>query len=128
MIDIETSGRFGSALKEAVENKGISLSTLAMRVNATYEHMRKLVAGRAYPSVHLLQALATELGVSRTKFEELSEADKLHKKYRHLPKFLDIAPELEPFQPIIPKLSKEGQQTLLAMARTLLHQERARGR
>jgi transcriptional regulator with XRE-family HTH domain len=122
-IDIEPKGRFSTALKMAVEKKNMSLTELAQKADSTYEHMRKLVGGRGYPSVHLLRALADVLGGDRNEWAELVEADKLHKHYKHLPKFLHISPELEPFEAIIPKLSAHSRETLLAMAKTLARQE-----
>lgn len=122
-IDIEPVGRFASALKMAIEENDMNLTTLAQEVDSTYEHMRKLVAGKAFPSVLRLKALARALKVNSAEWEELVEADKLHRKYKHLPKFLGTSKELEPFESIIPKLSENARETLLAMARTLARQE-----
>jgi transcriptional regulator with XRE-family HTH domain len=123
-IDIESNGRFSTALKIAVEAADMSLTDLAQRVDGTYEHMRKLVAGRAYPSTHLLRALAQELKADRSQWLMMIEADKLHKKYKTLPAQLQISPELEPFEAIIPRLSPQARDTLLAMAKTLVRQEK----
>lgn len=119
-IDINSTGRFGNALKGAVEASGMSLTQLAQKVDSTYEHMRKLVAGRAYPSVHLLRALANTLHADREKWSELIEADKLFRRYKNLPKFLNVSSTLEPFQAIVPRLSEANREVLLEMAKTLL--------
>jgi transcriptional regulator with XRE-family HTH domain len=122
-IDIEPKGRFSTALKISVETAGLSLTDLAQRVDSTYEHMRKLVAGRAFPSQSLLRSLANELKADRGKWLELIEADKLFHKYKTLPAQLKISPELEPFEALIPRLSPQSRDTLLAMAKTLVRQE-----
>ena len=124
-IDIQASGRFAVALKAAVEESGLSLADLGDKVDASYEHLRKLIAGKAYPSIHLLRILATTLKGDKEKWSEHIEADKLHAKYKHLPKFLKQSGDLEKFEPIIPKLSQAGQEVLLQMAKTLLRQEKA---
>ena|ERR1700676_3632852 len=123
-IEIEPSGRFAKALKAAVESADLSLADLAQRVDSTYEHMRKLVAGRAYPSTHLLRVLAQVLKADRQAWLQMIEADKLHKRYKTLPAQLKISPELEPFEAIIPLLSPHSRETLLAMAKTMLRQDR----
>jgi transcriptional regulator with XRE-family HTH domain len=124
-IEIDPQGRFATALKDAVEESGMSLAELGQRVDSTYEHMRKLVAGRAFPSPNLLRSLAHELKADRQQWLEMIEADRLHKKYKTLPKQLKISPELEPFEAIIPLLSPYSRETLLAMAKTMLRQDRA---
>ena len=94
-------------------------NSVAQRVDATYEHMRQLVGGRAYRSIHLLRALATTLGGDCEAELQMVEADKFHRKYKALPKLLGISPELEPFEAIIPHLSKQSRDMLLAVAKTL---------
>jgi transcriptional regulator with XRE-family HTH domain len=123
-IDIQANGRFAVALKAAVEESGMSLADLGEKVDGSYEHLRKLIAGKAYPSLHLLRILATTLKADKEKWSELIEADKLYAKYKHLPKFLKQSGDLEKFQPIIPQLSKAGQEMLLQVAKTLLRQEK----
>jgi transcriptional regulator with XRE-family HTH domain len=124
-IKVESKGRFAAALKGAVEKSGMSLADLAQKLDLSYEHVRKLVAGLAYPSMSLLQILASTLGADRDKLEQLIETDKFHRDYKYLPKSMKQSPELEPFEPIIPKLSPVGREMLLQMAKTLLRQEKA---
>jgi transcriptional regulator with XRE-family HTH domain len=125
-IDIEPNGRFSAALKSAIEASDMSLAELAEKVESSYEHLRKLVAGRAYPSLHLLRILATTLKADRDKWAELVEADRFYKDYKYLPKFMQQSPELEPFETVIPKLSPASRDSLLKMANVLLKQENAR--
>lgn len=124
-IDIEPSGRFSTALKAAIEKADLSLVELAQQCDSSYEHMRKLVAGRAHPSIHLLRILANILKADKDEWAELVEADKLHAKYKHLPKFLGHSAALERFQPLIPLLSAKNQEMLFQMAKTLLKQQRS---
>ena len=124
-IEIEAKGRFATALKNATEKAGLSLAELGQRVDSTYEHMRKLVAGRAFPSPNLLRSLTHELKADRQEWLEMIDADRLYKKFKTLPKQLQISPELEPFAAVIPLLSAHSRETLLAMAKTMLRQDRA---
>jgi hypothetical protein len=48
-IDIEPNGRFSTALKIAIEKKGLSLTDVAQKADSTYENMRKLVVGAHSP-------------------------------------------------------------------------------
>lgn len=121
-IDIEPKGRFSSDLKRAVEESGLTLTELAQKVDSTYEHMRKLVAGRAYPSTHLLRAMASTLGADREEWSEMIEADKLFKRYKKLPKFLNTNPKLEPFEAIINALNQEQIEAMLSMGKTFVRQ------
>lgn len=123
-IDIETNGRFSAALKAAVERADLSLVELAQKTDSSYEHCRKLIAGKAHPSIHLLRVLANVLKADKEEWAELVEADKLHAKYKNLPKFLGNSPTMEPFQPIIPQLTPNNRDLLLQTARTLLKQQR----
>ena len=121
-IDIEPKGRFSSDLKRAVEESGLTLTELAQKVDSTYEHMRKLVAGRAYPSTHLLRAMASTLGADREEWSEMIEADKLFKRYKKLPKVLNTNPKLEPFEAIINALNQEQIEAMLSMGKTFVRQ------
>jgi transcriptional regulator with XRE-family HTH domain len=122
-IEIEPSGRFGTALKSAIEASDMALAEVAEKSDTSYEHLRKLISGKAYPSVHLLRILATMFKTDRDEWAELVESDKLHKKFKHLPKFLNHSPDLEPLQPLFPRLSKHNQEMVIQMVRTLLKQQ-----
>jgi transcriptional regulator with XRE-family HTH domain len=124
-IDIEPSGRFSTALKAAIEASNMSLTELAQAVDSTYEHMRKLVGGKAHPSIHLLRALAIELKADKDEWAELIEADKLHKRFKHLPKFLNQSADLEVLQPLFPQLTKQNQDFVVQTVRTLIKQQKA---
>lgn len=124
-IDIEPVGRFATALKSAIEEAGLSLVELAEKCDSSYEHMRKLVAGKAHPSIHLLRILAGVLKADKDEWMTLIEADKFYKIYKHLPKSMGQSRELEKLQSTFPKLTENNQNTIVQMVRTMLRQQRA---
>ena len=125
-INIKANGRFSKALKEAVERQSFSLTELAQRVDSTYEHMRKLVAGRAYPSRDLLLRLAALLRADVNRWDEFCQWDRLHRQYGGIPKCVQLSDSMKPFKRVVPKLSPEQRATLLAFARVLMEQESRR--
>jgi transcriptional regulator with XRE-family HTH domain len=118
------SRRFAPALNQAIKRRGITLTELAQSVDSSYEHMRRLTRGHAYPSRRLLRSLAERLGQDFESFEMLVDWDKIHDEYGCIPKFLGLSEEMKPLQNLIPKLSPMGQEIVLAAAKVMLkHQE-----
>jgi hypothetical protein len=85
--------------------------------------MRKLVAGKAHPSVHLLRALANTLKGDRNQWAERIEADRQHKRHKHLPKFLGQSADLEMLEPFFPRLNQQNKEFVLHTIKTLLKQQ-----
>lgn len=123
-IDIEPKGRFATAFKSAIEEADLSLVELAEKADSSYENMRKLVAGKSLPSIFLLRILATILKADKDEWVELIEADRFYKTYKHLPKSMGQSPDLEKLQGTFPQLTKDNQNTIVQMVRTLLKQQK----
>ncbi len=99
-LEIEPKGRFGIALYEAMQRKGIdNLRELATKTDSTYEHMRKLLKGMAYPSKYLLRILCKVLDLELGEMEKILTADRIQKKYGKMPHLLSGKnPELDPIE------------------------------
>lgn len=108
VVELESSGRFGSALHEAMERKGVGLRELAALTDGTYEHMRKLIKGLAYPSKYLLKELCRVLGTDESQMDELITQDKLEHKFGDkVHSLMGNDPNLQRFAPYTPYLSAE---------------------
>jgi len=53
----------------------------------------------------------------------LIEADKLHKRFKHLPKFLNQSPDMEMLQPLFPCVNRQNKEFVLQTIKTLLKQQ-----
>lgn len=123
-IDIDPVGRFATALKSAIEEADLSLTEVAEKADSSYEHIRKLIAGKALPSMYLLRILASVLKGDKEKWAELCEADRFFKNNKRFAKTMHQSPELEILEPLFPHLTKGNQEAVVSMVRTLLKQQR----
>lgn len=71
-----------------MDAKGVSARELAGRVKITYEHVRKLIRGEAYPSQSLLTVVCSELGWDSTRATQLAQTDKIERKFGGVPALL----------------------------------------
>lgn len=60
---------------------GLSIRDVARLANVTYEHIRKLVRGLAYPSPWLVQQLADLLNLDKNELNKLAVADRIESKF-----------------------------------------------
>ena len=116
--------RFSSALQDAIERRGMTLKSLAEGVDSTYEHMRRLVRGLAYPSRHLLHSIALELRVDFETLQTLLELDQIYEKYGGIPKFLIPSPETRPLREAFLKLSPCNQEIVIAAAKIMINHQK----
>jgi transcriptional regulator with XRE-family HTH domain len=69
-LDIEPGGGFGTMLHTTIERRGRTLKEVARDSKTTYEHIRKLIRGEAFPSKGLLNTLATLLRMVPREWDE----------------------------------------------------------
>ncbi len=129
-LELEPSGRFGVVLYKAMQRKGIdNLKELAAQSNSTYEHMRKLLKGLAYPSEHLLRRLCGVLDLKYGEMEKLVFADRLQHKYGKLPHLLaGKNPELDPIEKDWDALKDDQKEAAKAMIHAWARQNRRQRR
>jgi transcriptional regulator with XRE-family HTH domain len=84
-LAIRIEGRFARALAERMNERGTSIRELAQQTGLTYEHIRKLAKGAAYPSGLALRELCRILALPESAMQELIVADRLEKKYGGIP-------------------------------------------
>src|SRR5512140_3534973 len=84
-VDIHPSGRLAQALADRMNVLDLTIRDVAARTGHTYEHVRKLVKGDAYPSRLALFELCRALQLNPAQMEEFAVADRLEKKYGGIP-------------------------------------------
>jgi transcriptional regulator with XRE-family HTH domain len=85
IVTIHPQGRLASALVDRMNELELSIKDVAARSGLTYEHIRKLVKGEAYPSRLALQELCDVLALDQPAMDQLAIADRLEHKYGGIP-------------------------------------------
>jgi hypothetical protein len=99
---------------------------VALRVSATYEHVRTILRGRIVPSKYMVKELAKALGLNLGELERAAVVDRIQLKFGGLPAELTGKnPELQPIERVWSKLSKEHKADIIAMALTFAKRDAA---
>lgn len=107
-VDLNPQGRLARALVERMNQLDLTIRQLAQRTGLTYEHIRKLAKGEAYPSRLALQELCRVLQLEPSRMETLAVADRIEKKYGGIPHALaGRHPELSLLAPWWDMLTQE---------------------
>lgn len=107
-VDLESEGRFARALVERMNQLDLTIRQLAERSGLTYEHIRKLAKGEAFPSRLALRQLCLLLRLEAGEMERLAVADRIEKKYGGIPHALaGKHPELSLLAPWWDRLTEE---------------------
>ena len=85
VVNTHSAGRLARALAERMNEMDLSIKDVASSSGLTYEHVRKLVKGEAYPSRLALRELCRVLTLDHPQMDELAIADRLEKKYGGIP-------------------------------------------
>lgn len=124
-VEIEPTGRFGTGLRSAMDARGISAKDLADRVRITYEHVRKLIRGDAYPSKALLTIICQELEWDLEKATQLAHTDKIERKFGGVPALLaGKNPELRDIERHWEYLTPEQKETIKILVSALADRNR----
>lgn len=128
LLNIEPSGKFGTALAEALEREKLSLRELAAAIDGSYEHLRKLLKWNDFhvsPSKYILKDLCKVLHMNYEEMENLVTQDKLEYKYgKSLHRVMGTHPEVAPFEEVIPYLTQEQRESFLAQMKAVTRQNR----
>ena len=107
-VELEPEGRFARALVERMNRLDLTIRQLAERSGLTYEHVRKLAKGEAFPSRLALRQLCALLDLEHAEMERLAVADRIEKKYGGIPHALaGKHPELSLLAPWWDRLTAE---------------------
>lgn len=124
-VTMEAKGRFGQLLAQHVQKKGISLRELAVRLDYTYEQMRKLYLGMSQPSKLLVKALCKELSMDLSEAENAITADRMERTYgKSAYTVLGRDPRIADVEDLLPQLSKAEWDMFVGQIRGYVHQKR----
>ena len=84
-VNSHSDGRLARAFADRMNELEFTIKDVAARSGLTYEHVRKLVKGEAYPSRLALRELCQVLKLDHGEMNELAVADRLEKKYGGIP-------------------------------------------
>jgi transcriptional regulator with XRE-family HTH domain len=84
-VEIQPEGRFAQALADRMNERDVPVRQLAERTGLTYEHLRKLVKGDAFPSKLALREICRVLDLVFDEIHPLVVADRIEKKYGGIP-------------------------------------------
>jgi hypothetical protein len=119
------TGQFAMAISERLAVKDWDMADLSRRIDVSYEFARKLVKGLVFPSRELLNRICEVLELDREKMWGLAVADKIKKKYGSLPSTLTgKEPRFAELEPLLPRLTQEQFETMLAMVEVLANRNR----
>lgn len=124
-VTMEAHGRFGQMLAAAIQKHNMSLRDLAVKMDYTYEQMRKVWINTTSPSKALLREMCRLLGMDIKKAEQAVAADRMERKYGQAgfsvmgrdPRLLDI-------EEMLPQLSKPEWDMFVSQIRGFVHQKR----
>jgi transcriptional regulator with XRE-family HTH domain len=84
-VDATPESRLARALVERMNELDLTVKQVAERTALSYEHIRKLVKGLAYPSRLALRELCRVLSLDLKNMETLLVADHVEEKYGGIP-------------------------------------------
>ena len=116
-MDALPEGQFATAVKARLEEKGWSILHLAKELDITYEHVRRIVHGLAFPSKRFLRDLCEVLQLNFPQMEKFVVSDKIQRRFGTIP--LELAgknPRFVTLERILPHLTDEQFESLPAMA------------
>jgi transcriptional regulator with XRE-family HTH domain len=119
-VNTHIAGRLARALSERMNELELSIRDVAASSGLTYEHVRKLVKGEAYPSRLALRELCRVLTLDWAQLDQLAIADRLEKKYGGIPHALaGRHPELSLLAPWWDLLTAEQRQMFRIQIRSV---------
>jgi transcriptional regulator with XRE-family HTH domain len=123
--------RVGEIISNAMEEQGVSIRDLSVKLETTYEHVRRIVRGEGVPSKFLLKLICDHLGLEYREVEREAMTDRVERKFGgSLPP--DILgkrnPELDPIERAWTNLTEEQKHDLVSMAKSWSQRNRKSGK
>lgn len=121
--------QISDVIASAMEGKGLSIRSLAEKLDVVYETVRGFVNGNAIPSPPMVEVLAKILEEDATELERIAVADRIRRKYGKIP--MEIAgknPELEPIERVWKLLSEEHKEDIIAMVQAYARRDKKGGK
>lgn len=103
-------------LQDTLRERGMSMRDLAIRLEVTYEYVRRVCNGEVVPAKPMLKLICTELKLNFKDVERLWVTDKITKEYGQIP--LELAgkkPGMATIERHWDNLTEEQQKDVTAM-------------
>lgn len=118
-------GQFATKISEVMEGRGLSVAWLSRELDITYEHVRKICHGLAFPSRYILKDICRLLDLDLEDMQKLVIADKIQNKYGGIPfELAGKTPRFVELERVLPKLTQEQFESLLDMAEGMAKRNR----
>jgi transcriptional regulator with XRE-family HTH domain len=111
------SSELSELISNAMEKQKVSIKDLAIGLDISYEHARRIVRGEGIPSKHILRAICKALDIDFTVAERLAVDSRVRKAYGDSV-ILNLAgkiPSLEPVERIWEQLTPEQQEDAITL-------------
>jgi transcriptional regulator with XRE-family HTH domain len=119
-------GKLAAKILERMSDLDLTSRQLAERTSISYEHIRKLIRGLAYPSAKAIVSLSKTLKIPKSELEQLAIADRIQFKYKDSPEkikgMFEMNPELAPLESLWTLLNKEQKKSVITFAQMLADQ------
>ena len=126
-VQMVPESRFGMLMAEAVQKQGVSLRTLAVKLDYSYEQLRKIWQGQSSPGQDLMNNLSKLLNINLEDARKAVIADQMERKHgSEAYSVLGRDPRIADIEPLLPHLSKDQWHMVLTQIRALV-QENLRG-
>ncbi len=120
-MSLGTDGLFAKLITERMAELNLSMAHVAQKLGSTYEHVRKLSKGLAYPSPHMLDHLARILRLDTEELGRTVVADKIRFKFGGMPALLaGKKPDMQPLEETWDSLTQDQKDDLLFLARSMV--------
>lgn len=128
-IELQPGGRFGNSLAVSLEKHQMSLGQLAAETDSTYEHIRKLVKGLAFPSRRLLKDICRILKFDAKEAQLLIDTDKLEYRFgENVHTIMHTSARLAEYDSLVPYLTEDQHQMFLTQMRAVVKANRTSSR
>jgi transcriptional regulator with XRE-family HTH domain len=112
--------RFAKEMWARMHAKGLTLKDLATLINMSYEHMRKIASGEAYPSKWALRDVCAALDINLDEAQNLLIADRIEGKWGGIPySMVGKHPELSMLAPFWDNLTNDQKATFRGMIESM---------
>lgn len=105
---------YAGKMRAAMRDNDIKLRDIQKKTGFSYEHLRKIRAGRSVLSKEVSDAICKELGLDPKAMWEIARVEKLQNRYGQIPAVLVSVPD-DRAKRGWPLLTREQQQEVIAM-------------
>lgn len=123
---VDRTTKIGDMIRQAMDEKGVSIRELAAVSDSTYEHIRRILTGGEngthLPSKWVLKAICEHLDMDYEKANHALNEDRLHRQFGDMTaEMMGKNPELDPIERawthLTPEQKEQAKQLIGLMAK-----------